>query len=62
MAITDKIKAYFEPDPNKVRVRDVVRELPNAKRQVEQKVGEFAVDVAQGTARAVGTVAVTGAV
>lgn len=61
MAITDKIKAYFEPDPNKVRVRDVVRELPNAKRQVEQKVGEFAVDVAQGTARAVGTVAVTGA-
>ncbi len=59
MSVTDKIKAYFEPKPNELRIRDVVRELPGAKRKVEKKVGELAVDIAQGTARAVASVGIT---
>ena len=42
MSITDKIKAYFEPQSidKGVRVRDVVRELPGAVVDVNNKSKE----------------------
>jgi len=46
----------FVPDPNGVRLRDVVREIPAAAKEKFEQVGDFGRAIAQGTARTGGSV------
>jgi len=41
MALSDSIKKYFEPSPDEVRIRDVVRELPGGSKTVSKGILKF---------------------
>ena len=50
---------YFEPSPDGVRIRDVIRETPTATKDVFSTIGRFGKEVLQGTARSAGSVGLT---
>ncbi|MFA5169085.1 MAG: hypothetical protein WC530_11215, partial [Candidatus Omnitrophota bacterium] len=50
---------YFEPVPDKVRVRDFVRELPGSTEKVGKGIGKFLVDVLRAMPRAAGQFTLT---
>src|SRR3990167_1171844 len=52
--IAQRLKSFFEPDPEQVRTRDVIRNLPESLKDVGTKLGNFFVQSGQATWRGYG--------
>lgn len=57
--VSKDVLEYFEPVPDKVRVRDFVRELPGSTEKVGKGIGKFLVDVLRAMPRAAGQFTLT---
>lgn len=57
--VSKDVSEYFVPVPDKVRVRDFVRELPGSTEKVGKGIGKFLVDVLRAMPRAAGQFTLT---